>query len=177
VLITKHGDTVRLYSRNGLDKAYCFPELVDEIRPIPHDFVADGELVILDENGCPQWDRLQKRHVIKNPQRIRRASIEDPAAIFAFDLLWLDGADFRKRTLLERKDALHRLLPANRRVRYARHMNDSSAEVWQLAVQMDVEGIVAKDGASIYTAGRTTRWQKIKTDIGAEREKQQRPER
>jgi ATP-dependent DNA ligase len=47
VLITKHGDTVRLDSRNGLNKAYCFPELVAEIRPIPHDSVADGELVIL----------------------------------------------------------------------------------------------------------------------------------
>ena len=55
---------------------------------------ADGELVILDDEGCPQWDRLQKRHVIKHPQRIRRASVQDPAAIFAFDLLWLDGATF-----------------------------------------------------------------------------------
>ena len=110
---------------------------------------ADGELVILDDEGCPQWERLQKRHVIKHPQRIRRASVEDPAAIFAFDLLWLDGADFRRRTLLERKDTLHRLLPANRRVRYARHMNDSSAEIWQLAVQMELEGILAKDAGSI----------------------------
>jgi len=120
---------------------------------------------------------LQKRHVSKNPQRIRRASIEDPAAIFAFDLLWLDGADFRKRTLLERKDALHGVLPANRRVRYARHINDSSAEIWQLAIRMELEGVVAKDGSSIYTAGRTTRWQKIKTDVGVEREKARRPER
>jgi bifunctional non-homologous end joining protein LigD len=130
--------------------------------------------VILDELRCPQWDRLQKRPVIKHPQRIRRASVEDPAAIFCFDLLWLDGADFRKRPLLERKNALHRMLRANRRVRYARHMNDSSADIWQLAVQMELEGIVAKDGTSIYTAGRTSR---IKTDIGAEREKQRRPER
>jgi hypothetical protein len=40
---------------------------------------------------------------------------------------------------------------------------------------MELEGIVAKEGRSIYTAGRTARWQKIKTAIGAEREKQRRP--
>jgi bifunctional non-homologous end joining protein LigD len=174
-LICKHGDTVRLESRNGLYKSPYFPELVDELRPIPHDFVADGELVVLDERGCPQWHRLQKRHVLRDPQRIPSASVEDPAAIFAFDLLSLDGADFRKRTLLERKAALHRVLPANKRVRYTRHINDSSAEVWELAIQMDLEGIMAKDAGSIYMAGRTTRWLKIKTDVGTDREKQRRP--
>jgi ATP-dependent DNA ligase len=46
-------------------------------------------------------------------------------------------------------------------------INDSSSDMWQLAVQMELEGIVAKDGSSIYTAGRTTRWQNIKADIGA----------
>jgi len=40
---------------------------------------------------------------------------------------------------------------------------------------MELEGIVAKDAGAIYTAGRTTRWLKIKTDVGAEREKQRRP--
>ncbi|MGZ5177901.1 MAG: ATP-dependent DNA ligase [Burkholderiales bacterium] len=47
--------------------------------------------------------------------------------------------------------------------------------MWQLAVQMELEGIVAKDAGSIYTAGRTTRWLKIKTEVGAERERQRRP--
>jgi ATP-dependent DNA ligase len=42
---------------------------------------------------------------------------------------------------------------------------------------MELEGVVAKDGSSIYTAGRTTRWQKIKTDVGVEREKARQPER
>jgi ATP-dependent DNA ligase len=44
-----------------------------------------------------------------------------------------------------------------------------------LAEQFELEGIVAKDAGSIYTAGRTTGWLKIKTDVGAERERQRRP--
>ena len=153
----------------------CFPELVDEIAPIPHDFVADSELVVLDDRGCPQWDRLKRRHVIKKPDRIRQAAAEDPAAIFAFDMLWLNGADLRPRPLLQRKAALHGILPGNRRIRYANHFADDCRDLWQLANDLELEGIVAKDGASIYSAGRTTRWQKIKTDVGAERERQRRP--
>ena len=110
-LISKRRDLVRLESRTGRDMSECFPELVDEIRPIPQDFVADAELVVLDEQGRPVWERLKARHVIRKPERIRQAAASDPAALFAFDLLWLNGADFRVRPLLERKAALHRLLP------------------------------------------------------------------
>ena len=110
-LISKHRNLVRLESRSGRDMSECFPELVEEIRPIRQNFVADAELVVLDEHGRPVWGRLKARHVIRKPERIRQAAAADPAALFAFDLLWLNGADFRARPLLERKAALHRLLP------------------------------------------------------------------
>ena len=112
-LVCKHGDVVRLESRKGRDMSEQFPELVSEIRPIPQDFVADGELVVLDDQGRPQWDRLHLRHTLHRPDRIREAATRDPAAIFAFDLLWLNGADFRERPLLDGKAAVHRTLSAN----------------------------------------------------------------
>jgi len=139
-LVCKHGDVVRLLSRRGRDVSGQFPELVSEIRPIPHDFVADGELVILDGEGRPQWDRLHARHMLGDPGRIREAATRDPAAIFAFDLLSLNGADFRQRPLRERKAALHRTLPANRRICYARHLNDDCEPLWQMAVELELEG-------------------------------------
>ena len=94
--------------------------------------------------------------------------------IFAFDLLWLNSADFRTRTLLERKDVLYRTLPASRRVRYATHILNSSAELWQLATAMDLEGIVAKHADSTYSAGRSDRWRKVKTAAGEGRERNRR---
>jgi bifunctional non-homologous end joining protein LigD len=175
-LVCKHGDVVRLESRNGRDMSDRFPELVTEILPIGADFVADSELVVLDGQGRPQWDRLHRRHAARSPDRIRRAAVDDPAALFAFDLLWLNGADFRPRPLLERKTALLRTLPANRRVRYARHLNDDCAPLWEMAQRLELEGIVAKDARSPYQAGRSTRWQKIKTTIGTERERERRSE-
>jgi bifunctional non-homologous end joining protein LigD len=174
-LVSKRRGIVRLESRSGRDFGPCFPELVAEIAPIPHDFAADAELVVLDDRGCPQWDRLTKRHAQRSVRAITRAAAADPAAIFAFDLLWLNGADLRPRPLLERKAALLGIMPGNRRIRYARHMAGSSRELWQMANELALEGIVAKDAQSIYTAGRTTRWLKIKTAVGTERERSRRP--
>lgn len=174
-LVMKRGATVRLESRTGRDMSDRFPELVEEIAPIRHDFVADSELVMLDAEGRADWNRLHDRHRLRDAKRIARAAVADPAAIFAFDLLWLDGADFRPRALLQRKDALHRTLPANRRIRYAAHIPDSCADLWQMAVAMDLEGIVAKRADSAYMAGRSNWWQKVKTEAGAERERARRP--
>ncbi|HYC44896.1 MAG TPA: hypothetical protein VED01_05365 [Burkholderiales bacterium] len=153
----------------------CFPELVEEVAAVRYDFVADSELVVLDREGSSVWERLHERHRLKDPKKIARATIEDPAAMFVFDLLWLDGADFRPRPLLQRKDALHRMLPANRRIRYAAHINDNCADLWRLANAMDLEGIVAKRSDSPYEAGRSNYWQKVKTTTGAKRERQRRP--
>lgn len=170
-LVCKRGGVVRLESRNGRDMADAFPELVAEIAPIRGDFVLDCELVILDEQGRPEWDRLHRRHMTRKPERARMAAAEDPAALFAFDLLSLDGADFRPRPLLTRKSALHALVPGNRRIRYAGHFHDDCADLWRMALGLELEGIVAKDAASPYVAGRATTWRKIKTPFGVEREK------
>lgn len=141
-----------MQSRSGRDTSECFPELVDEIRPIRQDFVADAELVVLDKQGRPVWERLKARHVIRKPERIRQAAATDPAALF-FRSAVLNGADFRARPLLERKAAFHGLLPANRRIRYAGHFLDSCGELWALANEHELEGIVAKDAQSAYAAG------------------------
>jgi bifunctional non-homologous end joining protein LigD len=74
----------------------------------------------------------------------------------------------RGRPVLQRKDALYRTLPANRRIRYASHIVGSSTEIWQLATAMDLEGIVAKRADSRYVAGRSNYWQKIKTTTAEE---------
>ena len=81
VLITKHGDSVRPDSRNGLDKAYLLSRAVDEVRPIPHDFVADGELVILDHKRLPAMGSIaeaaRQQEPAKDSPRIDRGSCSD----------------------------------------------------------------------------------------------------
>lgn len=174
-LASKRGDVVRLESRNGKDLGCCFPEVLEELRAIEADFAIDGELVIVDGLGRPDWRRLHRRHVIRRADRVRLAAAQDPAAIFAFDLLELRGTDCRPYPLRLRKAMLADLLKRSPRVKYAQHWEGSSTELWALAVQLELEGIVAKDAESVYSPGRTTRWLKIKTDVGAERERARRP--
>ena len=106
---------------------------------------------------------------------ITAMSVVRPAAIFAFDLLWYRGKDCRARPLIERKAALAKALKNCRRVIYGDHFKDSSAQLWDLANRLELEGIMARDAASPYTAGRTSRWLKIKTDVGEDRERTRRP--
>jgi ATP-dependent DNA ligase len=61
------------------------------------------------------------------------------------------------------------------RILYASHIEDTAAPLWVLAKRFDLEGVIAKDGSSRHIAGRSDRWQKIKTAAGAERERERRP--
>jgi ATP-dependent DNA ligase len=172
---SRRGAGVRLESRNGRDMTACFPEIAEELAAIDADLVLDGELVICDEMGRPQWQRLRKRHMLRNERRIAAAAAADPACIFSFDLLWLNDEDYRHLPLVVRKAQLGAVLRGSARVKYADHFEGSPAPLWHLAQRLQLEGIVAKAAASVYRAGRTNSWMKIKTAIGEDRERQRRP--
>jgi hypothetical protein len=63
----------------------------------------------------------------------------------------------------------------HQRIRYAAHIADNCRDLWKFAHELGLEGIVCEDVASTYSAGRTTSWQKIETQIGAERERHRFP--
>ena len=128
-LIRKTRKSIRLDSRKGNDMAGRFPELVAELEPLPHDVVADGELVVLDEQGRPVSERLKKRHAQRSLASIAAAAFAGPAALFIFDLLSPNGTDLRGRTLLQRKSARRGIVPGNWRVRSAGHFTQS-ADLW-----------------------------------------------
>lgn len=154
VLACKRGDVVRLQSRSGRDLGRCFPELVDHVRAIAADVSLDGELVMLDETGRPRWEWLKGRHALRDEKKIQRAAAALPAAIFAFDLLHLRGADTRPYPLRLRKALLADVLARSERVLCVQHM-DAPTALWELATQFELEGIMAKDAESAYSAGRT----------------------
>ena len=75
---------------NGLQG---FPKLCAAIGPaIPAHALLDGEIVYLDADGKPQFYELMRRRA--------------PQHYYAFDVLWLDGHDFRDIRLIERKRLL-----------------------------------------------------------------------
>jgi len=85
-----------------------------------------------------------------------------PAVYFAFDLLYCDGYDLRDAPLLERKQLLQRLLYTSERFRYADHQLEHGKELFALAEQNGLEGIVAKRADSPYVSDRSAYWVKLK---------------
>jgi len=109
--------------------------------------VLDGEIVCLDQEGRPRFDWLvHRRH---------------PAVFVAFDLLWLNGRDYRQKPLLERKAALRKLLPTRSPyLLYANFVIERGVGLFQAACVRDLEGIIAKKKDEPYADN--VRWIKIK---------------
>ena len=94
-LAVHQGHDVVLVSRRGNDMTGCYPEVAASLRTLPK-IVIDGELVILDSTGRPQFDRLRRRLALKRPSAVELAARQEPATLMAFDLLMLEGKDLRR---------------------------------------------------------------------------------
>jgi bifunctional non-homologous end joining protein LigD len=85
--------------------------------------------------------------------------------VFAsFDLLWLNGKDLRGVPLVERKKRLRQVAPAESPcVLHVDFIRDKGKELFQLACERDLEGVVGKWAQGTYQdAGRSTSWGKVK---------------
>ncbi len=163
LLAERRGTEARLLSRNGLDLSASFPEVIRSLRALPMtNAVIDGEVVTLDEKGHPNFQRLQQRARMRRPLDIRRAAVESPATLYAFDLPSLEGYDLRTLPLVERKALLARVVPPAGPLRYLDHIDTQGEAFFAQVERMGLEGIIAKKGESPYKGGRSPVWLKIK---------------
>ncbi|HEX9705379.1 MAG TPA: DNA ligase D [Gemmatimonadales bacterium] len=154
----------RILSRNNNELTAAFPELVRPIEALPYDgLILDGEVVVLDDNGRPSFQRLQNRARISGAQA-RRASIENPATLYVFDLIAVLGFDLRPLPLVKRKALLQKILPEVGPLRYLEHFETDGEALYEQAVGLGLEGIVAKKADSPYKSGRSANWLKIRAD-------------
>lgn len=144
---------VLLYSRNGLDFREAYPVVAEQLKLIEADAVIDGEIIVLDDEGQPNFQYLQ--HYSENQNR--------PIQFQIFDLLKLNGKDTTGLTLLERKELLQSIIPENEVIKYSDHILEKGKPFFELTREKNLEGIMAKKIDSQYYPGkRTTNWLKIK---------------
>ena len=142
-------------SRNRTNFDNDYPLLIDALKSLTaKQATIDGEIAALDDQGRASFQLLQSYGKAK----------KTPLVYYAFDLLFLDGADLRSRPLTERRKLLARLLkkaPPN--IRFSEELPGSKAELLQLARQSQLEGLIAKRPDSLYEAGRRSgAWVKVK---------------
>ncbi len=154
---------VHLRYRSGLDATALFPDLALAIRSLPFDgLLLDGEVVVLDPSGRPSFQALQQRARLSRPLDVQRAAARQPATLFAFDLLALEGYDLRPLPLAERKAILREVLPPHGPVRFVDHIDDRGEDFYREIERMDLEGMVAKRANAPYRGGRSQAWVKVR---------------
>src|SRR2546422_749349 len=158
------GET-RLLTRKGNDIAAAFPELAHALAALPFEgFILDAELVVPDEAGRPSFQRLQNHAKVSRALEVRRAAVESPAVLYAFDLLAFEGYDLRPLPLERRKALLEQIVPGVGPIKYLPHFQKDGEALYEQVVKMGLEGIVAKKADASYRAGRSPNWLKIRAD-------------
>lgn len=149
------GEQWRAHSRNGNDVSGGYPELAALPELVGgRTLVLDGELVILDAGGRPDFGLLQHRMHMRPPTSDLLATL--PVLYYPFDLLVLDGDRLVTAPYQERRAALADLrLDAAGLVSVPPSVEGLPADqVLEVARRHGLEGIVAKRTASRYEPGR-----------------------
>jgi bifunctional non-homologous end joining protein LigD len=157
------GRATRLTSRTARDMTGQFPELIDLHRQLAaRNAVVDGEIVALDRDGRPSFERMQDRFH-RAPEELARNRGRVPVQFIAFDLLWLDGEPLLDLPLVERRARLAEVLVETRDVRLSQVVHGRGVDFFEQARGLGLEGVVAKRAASPYRPGtRSHDWRKIK---------------
>ncbi len=103
---------VSLYSRNGISFEKKFFPVVESLRKLGCEAVLDGEIVVVDDQGRPDFQLLQHYQGSGNGHLL----------YYVFDLLYFQGHDLTGLPLLRRKELLKKILPSLPRIRFSDHV-------------------------------------------------------
>jgi len=141
---------VRLQSTNLHDVTAKYPEL-SELATGVHagTAVLDGELVVLDDDGRPRFELMQ-RH-------------ERQAVLHVFDVLRVDDHDTTELPYESRRQLLEQLVEPGDNWLVPRHRVGGGSELLAATGEQGLEGVMAKRLESTYLPGkRSPNWRKIK---------------
>jgi len=140
-----------------------FPELQDIHRQAKEKCILDGELIVQGSDGKPNFADIQRRCLMSNAIKINLASKKAPATFIAYDILYLNGDSLLELPLMERKALLQATVQENKRIAISRYISEHGIDLYELTVNQNLEGIVAKKKDSIYVPGKRSKaWIKIK---------------
>ena len=105
------GGRVQLLSRKGRDDTAAYFDVVADLAAIDAETaILDGEVVVADSTGRPDFGLLQNRINLTKTADIERAAKTWPAQLMLFDLLELNGQSMIKKPYEERRAALEDLV-------------------------------------------------------------------
>ena len=148
--------SVRLFTRNGHDWTSKLNSLVEPLQKLK---VApgwlDGEIVILGENGAPDFGALQAAF---------EAGRTGEIVYYVFDMPFCAGYDLRSASLTARRLLLADVMEESdsSRLRFSQDFTGSVEDILRSACDMGLEGVMGKKKGAAYVSGRTQSWIKLK---------------
>jgi bifunctional non-homologous end joining protein LigD len=147
--------TVDIRSRRNNSFNTKFVDVYDALKEWKINAIVDGEIVVLNENGIPDFNGIQQWESEQKGQLV----------FYVFDLLWIEGWDITSEPLYLRRELLQQIIPESGIVRYSDHIDDIGKEFFEIAKKNNLEGIIAKKKDAPYVPdSRTQTWLKIKIE-------------
>ena len=144
---------VSLISRNNKSFNEKFYPITTALEKLNINAVLDGEVIISNKEGISSFGDLQNW----------RSEADGDLLYYVFDLLWLDGYLLFDLPLQQRREILTEMLPENPVIQLSQTFNAPGTKFYEVARNMNLEGIIAKKADSVYVPGtRSKEWLKIK---------------
>jgi bifunctional non-homologous end joining protein LigD len=155
----------RLFSRSGREVNRQYPEFCDLHRRLKvTNAVLDGEIVALDAESRPSFERLQHRINLSRDSDVARGVSQIPLDLVLFDVPFRDGEWLGAQRLIDRVEQLGTTVSFEDRVLRSEPIPEYGKALFEAARARGLEGVVGKRAASHYLPGKRTRdWLKVKT--------------
>jgi DNA ligase 1 len=156
IQIHRRRDEVRIYTRNLNEITDALPGIVDAVLGLAvEQAVLDGEALWMREEGPAAFQ--------ETVAQIDSEAPPEGVATFLFDLLHVDGHDLLDTPLQERAARLEAIAPQLRIPGVFTSDPEAAQRVLNESLKAGHEGVVVKDAASTYGAGRRGKaWRKVK---------------
>lgn len=155
---------LRLQTRNRHDVTIRYPELQALGSALgAHRAVLDGEIVALEEEDRPSFERLQQRMGLTAEADVRRMAAAVPVVFMIFDVVWLDGRSLTSEAYVRRRALLEGLALDGGNWRTPPYQVDRGTDLLRQSGERGLEGVIAKRLDSGYELGRRSgAWLKVK---------------
>ena len=153
------GGKATLFTRSGKDWTDRLRHLAAALEKLKLEGTwLDGEIVVLREDGRADFQALQNAF---------DAGRDTGVVYYVFDAPFLHGQDLRRLPLLERKKRLKAALKkapvsVQATLRFSDHLEGTAKDILDRACEMELEGLIGKESQSLYVAGRSKSWIKLK---------------
>jgi DNA ligase D-like protein (predicted ligase) len=153
-LASVDGGGLRLWGRTLRDLTRQYPEtqLLQELLPL--ETVVDGELIVPDQAGRPDFSALQERQHSERPASVERAVRLHPVTYVVYDLLYLRGRSLLREPLHRRRALLRETLRTSGRIYVPESVQGEGIAFFEAAQENGLQGIVAKRLDGLYHQGR-----------------------